>query len=84
MFQLGRMYFFGKGVEKDIARAKIYFEDAAALGNVFGKRHLGHLLIRTHLNTIELLRGVLLTIRAHMDVFVVLYREGWSSDKLSN
>jgi TPR repeat protein len=83
MFQLGRMYFFGKGVEKDVARAKVYFEDAAALGNVFGKRYLGHLLIRTHLNATELLRGVLLTIRVFIDVFVVLCREGWSSDKLS-
>ncbi|HEY7765908.1 MAG TPA: SEL1-like repeat protein, partial [Aestuariivirgaceae bacterium] len=76
------MYRLGLGVERDTARAKVHWEDAAALGNIFAKKFLGLLLIRTHLNTAELIRGVLLVARAlSVDLFVVLCREGIDSDK---
>ena len=82
MLQLGRMHFLGIGVEKDIARAKANWEDAASLGNVFAKKFLGISLIRNHLSTAELMRGVLLVARAlSIDLIVILCREGMSSDK---
>ena len=84
IYQLGRMYFFGKGVERDVAKAKVHLEDASALGNVWATRLLGHLLIRTHLNAMELLRGVFLRwVRPLFDALVVLCIEGMDSDKLS-
>jgi uncharacterized protein len=42
---LGRMYQFGWGVKKDENEAERYYRLASAVGNVYGRRYLGLLLI---------------------------------------
>jgi uncharacterized protein len=42
--QLGRMYFYGNGVEKDFVKAKEFLERASLGGNVAAKLQLAHLL----------------------------------------
>lgn len=78
---LGRMYFFGLGVEKNVSKAQILLEDASASGNVMATRLLGHLLIQTHLSIAGLIRGIYLTVRSYLDFFITLCSEGSSSDR---
>ena len=42
---LGRMYQFGWGIEKDSNKAEYYYRLASAVGNVYGRRYLGLLLL---------------------------------------
>lgn len=80
MHFLGRMCFFGWG-ETDIAKAKIFLEDASALGNLRARRLLGQLLVRHHVNTLELLRGIFLNARTFVEFFVVGCTEGVHSER---
>lgn len=79
--QLGRMYCFGMGVEKDIRKAKTLWEDASASGHIFATNHLGRLLIRTHLSTAEFVRGIFLIARSFVDIAIALCVEGLGSDR---
>jgi TPR repeat protein len=78
---LGRMYYFGWGGEKNIARAKLLLEEASARGNIIATSLLGHLLVKTHVSRVELLRGMFLMMRAYVDSVVALCVEGMDSDK---
>mgnify|MGYP003576990020 CR=1 FL=1 len=81
-YHLGRMYWFGFGVEKDIRRAKTLWEDASANGHVFAERHLATLFIQTRLNTAEWLWGIFLIGRSFVGLFTALCSEGFGSDRL--
>ena len=78
---LGIMYRDGEGVEKNIDKAKDFFERASALGHVFSKRNLGALLLSGHFGTFKILRGLYLFIGALRDL-VVVGRADSLSDRL--
>jgi uncharacterized protein len=81
-YYLGRMYWFGFGVEKDVGRAKTLWEDAAANGHVFAARHLASLLIQTHVSTAELVRGIFLIASSFVSLIAALCSEGLGSDRI--
>jgi TPR repeat protein len=83
MYYLGRIYYFGLGTEKDLAKAKLLFEEASGLGNILATRALGQILVRYHLTTAELLRGVYLSVRVWVDALITFCTEGTRSDRFN-
>jgi localization factor PodJL len=70
--QLGGLYLRGTGVERDLNKAREFFERASASGNVFAKRDLAYLLIRGHFGFLQILRGAGLFFTAIKDLTVVI------------
>ncbi|MGH7391696.1 MAG: tetratricopeptide repeat protein [Candidatus Rokuibacteriota bacterium] len=48
LYRLGGMYDFGEGVERDEARARSYYEQAAARGHLFARRAIAGKMLRGH------------------------------------
>lgn len=80
--QLGRMYLSGVGAEKDLEKARTYLERASAAGHISGEAGLARLLMKRHWSHLTRLRGVFLMIHAQIFLWVVLIREGFSSERL--
>jgi TPR repeat protein len=78
---LGRMYFFGTGMPKDLKRSEAYLEEASARGNLFAKRLLARLLLENVSNPIRPLRGIWLLISLPLRLIYVLLTEGTKSSK---
>lgn len=81
LFVLGKIYYYGIGVDKNISLAKIFFEAAARLGHVFAKRKLSGLLLSGKYGFPGAIRGVLLLTSSIFGVIIVGMRDP-SSDKL--
>lgn len=48
LYRLGGMHEFGEGVERDEARARRYYEQAAASGHLFARRAVAGKMLRGH------------------------------------
>jgi TPR repeat protein len=79
---LGKMYFLGLGVEKNLDKARRYLEQAATGGSVFGKRLLARLLMEDASSFQTRVRGFWLFCGALLDLVVVLCTEGPKSARL--
>ncbi len=78
---LGRMYFFGYGVDKDFQKAKPLLERAATWGSVFAKRLLAYQMMHSRQGWRVVWKGLVLQCRVYVDAVVVLFSEGTSSDR---
>lgn len=72
LFELGRMYWYGKGVEADHAKAYGFCERAAALGHLFARRALAKRLIRGEQGIWRIPLGVLAVAKLMID-FIRIY-----------
>ena len=52
-FHLGEMYFYGEGIQKDAAKATVWYKKAAALGDVDAQKTLSEIQNGTKLNVRE-------------------------------
>ena len=82
LHDMGKIYLLGLGVEKDIEKAKSYYERATKAGNLFAKAHLARLLMRHATSMKSKIRGYLLLLGAMLELFPVLIREGFKSRRL--
>lgn len=57
---LGYMYMKGYGIEKQLDRAKILFEESSELGNIWAKRRLSRVLMTGKYGVAGYIRGVFL------------------------
>lgn len=65
--RLGRMYFYGFGVDKDLAMAKMCFEKATAAGNIGAKLQLAHVLKTGRFGLANYLLGFYLSIAGFIE-----------------
>ena len=70
---LGKIYFFGYGVDKDFQKAKPLLERASARGSVFAKRLLAYQLMHGH-------EGWIMEFKRRVDANFLLHR--YTSDSL--
>jgi TPR repeat protein len=80
--RLGRMYWWGQGVEKDYSRAKRYLERASEAGHLGGRVALAHLLMRNTDSWKIKVRGLGLYLACWLPVIVAFAKQGESSDRL--
>jgi hypothetical protein len=80
--QLGRMFLSGVGAEKNLEKARAYLERASAAGHIPGKAGLARLLMKRDGSFQTRLRGVLLMVNAQISLWIILSKEGFSSDRL--
>jgi len=80
---LGRMYWAGTGGEKRIDKAIEHLEHAADLGSVPARGLLGRILVETHAERGQMMRGLGLLLRACADLVIVRLVEGARSDRLT-
>ena len=80
MYMLGRMYWLGIGVKRDVHMARDFFERAASLGHVFSMRNLGVLLIKEGQGAL-IIRGSALFLKAIFVAVSLMIKDPYS-DKL--
>lgn len=78
---LGRIYFYGQGVPKDIEKATELLERAASGGSVFAQRILGQILVQKNSSFLKKLRGVWLIVSAAAVLTIIICINGFSSDR---
>ena len=78
---LGRMYFFGTGVPKDIQKSRSYLERAGNGGNLLARILLAKLLVQHAASFGERVRGFYLRWSCVGQAFFVLAFEGKSSER---
>ena len=81
LFEMGRMYWFGKGVEADQAKAYGYCERAAALGHLFARRALAKRLLRGERGIWRIPLGVLAVAKLMVD-FIRIYMKDPNDPRL--
>lgn len=59
-FNLGRMYLYGLGVDKDYERALALYRQAAAMGNLWGKLSVATMTVTLGDGTLTKLKGLLM------------------------
>ncbi len=64
LYQLGKMYELGSGVDKDRERAYMYYRQSASMGQVFARRRVASLLIGGHRGVIGRLVGIPILVAA--------------------
>ena len=79
---LGALLLSDKLYEKNLAKATELLETAAARGNVAAKIRLGKVLLRNRKGSRIWFRGFRMFVGAIPTVFMVLYTEGFGSDRL--
>lgn len=62
-YRLGKMYDIGEGVNKDHIKAYEYFEQAAKMGHLFAQREIAVKMLKGHLGTINIIKGVFKFVR---------------------
>lgn len=82
IYKLGKLYYYGVGVEKDLARARILFEQAAAAGHVFAVRKLASMSFRRPRHLLDRPYALYLFAKVFVRLGVVLCKEGVDSPKL--
>jgi TPR repeat protein len=81
--ELGRMYHYGIGGEKDLRLARSFLEKASAQGHVFAKRELAGLLSGGSFGLAQVPRGLYLFVNSIVDMIRVLKSESQYSEKIS-
>ncbi|MFQ5452525.1 MAG: tetratricopeptide repeat protein [Candidatus Paceibacterota bacterium] len=61
-YQLGKMYYFGIGLARDLSQAYCYFCEASKLGHIFGRRSKALMLIKGYKGRKNILLGIILLI----------------------
>jgi TPR repeat protein len=79
---LGKLYFKGLGVEKNLLSAEVLVQRASRMGSVFATRLLARILMEDHTSRRRRLKGLWLRLRVFWDLVVVLCTEGLDSEKL--
>jgi TPR repeat protein len=81
LFDIGRLYLHGWGVERDRLKAQNYFERSADAGNVFAKTRLAGLLLRSGKGFSAKLKGVALVFSAYRDLLVAMFSGKLESER---
>jgi tetratricopeptide (TPR) repeat protein len=81
LHDMGKIYLLGLGVEKNLPKAKDYFERAMNAGSLFAKARLGRILLKEHFLRSKL-KGAYLLLGAILKLFPILFREGFNSVRL--
>jgi TPR repeat protein len=81
--ELGRMYHYGIGAEKDPILARRFLEKASARGHVFAKRELAIMLSRGNFGLLQVPRGLYLFVNSIVGMIRVLKAESQYSEKIS-
>jgi TPR repeat protein len=81
LLDLGKMYLWGQGMDKDLQKATEYFKRSADAGNISAKAQWGHLLLREK-SLQSKLTGICLIGRAVLSVLPAVIREGEKSQRL--
>ena len=69
LFQLGQMYRFGKGVERDEGKAYAYYAQAAMQGHLFARRALAQRMLRGDLGLFRIPLGIFAVAKNMIDAF---------------
>jgi TPR repeat protein len=75
MYILGRMYFRGEGVDRNISAARNLWENGVTLGHIPSRRHLADLLMTGQFGILQILRGVWLWISGVIQAFFILMND---------
>lgn len=79
---LGRIYYYGRGVPRDLSLAREYLERASRGGSVFAKRKLATLLLENGQTIGQRFRGIFLLCGSFIDFFVAICTGGLTSERL--
>jgi TPR repeat protein len=79
--RLGRMYFYGHGIDKNLERAKTLLERASADGNIAAKMQLAHLLKSGHFGMRQRIWGMWISFTAFIECMAVYQKEGPRSER---
>jgi TPR repeat protein len=82
LLDLGKIYFLGLGVFKDVPLSISYLQRAAEGGSIFAKRLLGRILLESATDLKTKIRGIVLIMTALCEFIPALLREGPDSDSL--
>lgn len=74
-FNLGRMYLYGLGVDKDYERAFALYKQAAALGNLWGKLSVATMTVTLGESTLTKLKGLLMVCVAATQIRIQKWRD---------
>jgi TPR repeat protein len=81
LHQLGRMYFYGDGVDRDLTIAGDLLERATVEGNLAAKLQFAHLLKSGARGVFGMIRGVFLQMVGMFQVMAIYRRDGPQSDR---
>ena len=80
-YQIGKMYYFGIGVQKDIEKSYQYFLTAKKQGHLFARRQVAIILMKGHKGFLNIMKGVFLFLTLFINGFIVALKEP-DSEKL--
>ena len=82
LLSLGKIYYFGWGVDRDVDRAVRYLEQASEGGSVFATRLLASVMLRTRTGLLARYRATELICKSAVQFILVLMKEGVESERL--
>jgi TPR repeat protein len=80
-YQIGKMFYFGIGVQKDIEKAYQYFSVAKKQGHVFASRQVSIILMKGHKGYLNIIKGFFLFLVTPVNGFIIALQEP-DSEKL--
>ena len=81
LHDMGKIYLLGLGVEKDLPKAKDFFERAMNAGSLFAKARLGRILLKEPPISSKL-KGGYLILAALIELYPVLLSKGFNNVRL--
>jgi TPR repeat protein len=78
---LGRMYYFGQGVDRDLGYSQQLMERAAEAGSITAKSELAIALMQGSFGRRQVFRGLLLWLSGLVEAFQVALETGLGSDR---
>jgi len=83
LHELGKIYFLGRGVEKDLDKSVQYLRQSSERGNLFAKRLLGRILILRAQDLKSMLIGFMVIIHGLAQLPIAMLRDGLDGDSLT-
>ncbi len=80
-YQIGKMYYYGVGVQKDIEKAYQYFLVAKKQDHMFASREVAVILMKGHKGFLNIIKGMMLFIATIFKGFIIAFKEP-DSEKL--
>ena len=81
LFRLGWIYETGRGVGVDMEKAFLYYEKAGKLGNIFGLKSSGLMLIKGYQGLFSRIKGIYLFIMSLITAVIIVMKDP-KSEKL--
>ena len=74
-YQIGKMYYYGVGVQKDIEKSYQYFLAAKEQGHMFASRQVAVILMKGHKGFLNIIKGVFLFISTIVNGFAIAIKK---------